>query len=330
MTTLEKRRQIERWAENVADCADGIDELKLNEIPPPRLGAETIPSERIETSRLSNYPSKSYPTTTVKAVPNPRLSPPRKEPHIVRVVVHPSSSEGSTRDRVASGPKRSRSARSPRRYVINTSGSSRSRRAYADSIDSSIRRRRSPPRSVRSRRSPSPARSSPRYHVIRRRIKIPPQPEPDVRSRNYSDERPRYYDEERYRRPETPIKPVRPRPKSMDARGMYYPRARSPEIKRTVIRCPSPDRMYYTVRNYRDEPPRRNISVRSRRADPYADGPRDDAAKRLSQLYDVEKLRSDRAREMYLDDGYDSRRRRRSFVYSPYDDDYYDDRRLDR
>lgn len=328
MASLEKKRQIERWALDVAECANGIDELRLSDILSPRT-AEPFSTERLSTSRLSKYPTKTYAPTNVKPVTTRLSPPPRKEPQIVRVVVQPSSSEGSAK----ALPERSRSARSPKRYVVNTSGSMR---AYADSIESSVRRRRSPPRSVRSRRSPSPAKSSPRYNVIRRIIKPPPPPEPETRSRYYSDDRSRFYDEDRLRRPMTPPKPSRPRPRSVDARAIYYSRPRSPETKRTVVRSPSTERTYYTTRTYRDEP-RRNVSVRSRGGGRYGDVidvPRDDgradAAKRLSQLYDdVDRLRAVPTRRTYPEE--DSRRRRRSFVYSHYDDyDDYDDRRLVR
>lgn len=325
MEAFEKRRQIERWALDVADCADGVDELRISDIPSPRT-ADPIPTEGLSTSRISNYPTKSYATTNIKPVTTRLSPPPRKEPQLVRVVVQASSSDGSAK----ANPKRSRSARSPRRYVVNTSGSSRSRRAYADSNESSVRRRRSPPRSVRSRRSPSPAKSSPKYSIVRRILKPAP-PEPEVRSRYYSDDRSRYYDEDRLRRPTTPPKPNRPRPRSVDARGAYYTRPRSPALNRIVVRSPSPERTYYTTRTYREDLPRRTISIRSRGGDRYADVidvPRDDArdsAKRLSQLYDdVDRLRAVMTRRTYPEE--DSRRRR-SFVYSPYDDyDDYDDR----
>jgi len=89
------------------------------------------------------------------------------------------------------------------------------------------------------------------------------------------------------------------------------------------MRSPSPKRVYYP-RTYRDELPRRTISVRSRGDDRYADemvadARADAAADRLNQLYDeVDRLRSSAPRMIYPED--EPMRRRRSFTIDDYDD----------
>jgi len=313
MASFDKRRQIERWALNVAACADSIDELTLSDASSPQR-AERRAGD-------SEFLQKSYTTAAVKPTTSIRLSPPprRKEPQVVRVALQASSSD----DSIGELPYQKRQTASSRPYVVNTSGSSRSRRAYAESLESSIRRRRSPPRSAPSRRSPSPARSPPRYNIVRRALRPSVPPDPDMPVRYYVDERPRYYEVERPRRLEAPIRPSRPRPRSADPRDLYYTRSPSPEVRRMIMRSPSPKRVYYP-RTYRDELPRRTISVRSRGDDRYADemvadARADAAADRLNQLYDeVDRLRSSAPRMIYPED--EPMRRRRSFTIDDYDD----------
>ena len=313
MASFDKRRQIERWALNVAACADSIDELTLCDPSSPQR-AERLPGD-------SEFLQKSYTTAAIKPTTSIRLSPPprRKEPQVVRVALQADSSDDSVREL----PYQKRQTASSGRYVVNTSGSSRSRRAYAESLESSTRRRRSPHRSVRSPRSPSPARSSPRYNVVRRVLRPSAPAESDMPARYYVDERPRYYEVERPRQFEAPSRPSRPRPRSADPRHLYYTRSPSPEVRRTIARSPSPKRIYYP-RTYRDELPRRTISVRSRGDERYADdivadARADAAADRLNQLYDeVDRLRSSVSRRIYPED--EPMRSRRSFTYDNYDD----------
>lgn len=305
MTSLEKRRQIQNWAQTVAACANGIDELRVNEPP------ETSGTDRSETT------AASYPTSI----------PPRKDPHVVRVIVRPSSSDGSIKSR-----DRSRGIiRSSRPLVVNdTSGStSRSRPAYADSQERIMRRQKSPTRTSMNRRPSTPPGIFTEY--ITRRIPRPARPEPETSRRYYVDERPRYSKEEQLRVPSMPSKPSRPRPRSEDSRRIYYPRQRSPPTQMTGVRNPSPQRTTY-MRVY-ESLPRRTASVRSRGDNRltrrWDEDDRSNSEQRLNQLYDdVDKLRFIDGRRVYSLG--DSRRRGRSFGYSSYDDydyDYYDNRR---
>jgi len=326
MNSLEKKRQIERWARNVAACANGIDELNVNEAPSQR-STQTSGTDRSETSATSYY-TTSRSRSTFKPVAS-TTPPPRKDPHTTRIVVQPSSSEGSAKIQ-----GRNRSIISSRPVVVNTSGStSRSKLAYAGSRESSAPRPKSPPRSSRDRHPTSPSGTYPKYNVIPRIIKPSP-PQIEISSRYYIDERPRRYKEEQLPIPSPPSKPSRPRPRSMDSRSIYYSRPRSPTPPRATMRSPPPQKTTY--RRVYDNLPRRTISVRGRsdacmvrRWEEEEVGP--NSARRLSELYDdVDKLRSIGARRVYPVD--DSRgRRRRSLEYSNYDDydyDYYDGRRL--
>jgi len=113
MTSPEKRRQIENWALTVAACANGIDELRVNEAP------VTSGTERSGTTATSYGTSIQH--GTIK---------PLRDSHVVRVVVQESSSEGSTRSR-----DRSREVRSSRPVVVSNISrpTSRSRPAYTGS-----------------------------------------------------------------------------------------------------------------------------------------------------------------------------------------------------
>ena len=308
MTSPEKRRQIQDWAQTVAACANGIDELKVNEAP------ATEPSETTATS---------YDTSIQRDAPKPR-----KDQHVVRVVVHPSSSDGSIQSR-----DRSRRLRSSRPVVINdTSGStSRSRPAYAASQESYVPKQKSPPRPSRNRTPPG---TYPKYNIVRRisTFSRPAPPEPETSSRPYVNERPSYYKEDQLRVPSKPSKPSRPRPHSMDSRNIYYPRPHSPRTQRAAVRSPSPPRRITYVRAY-DNLPRRTVSLRgggdARMTKRWEDDDRPNSEQPLNQLYDdVDKLRDIDARRVYPLG--DSGRRRRSFGYRSYDDygyDCYDHRR---
>jgi hypothetical protein len=328
MATLEERRRIERWRNEVATLSNGVAELHVRGgAEPAPVAVQTAPTTYTPISEPRLVPTlqknNSYPPTgrPAKHV-TLRRSPPHgittatrnSEPHIIRVIEHPSSSEDSL-DR----HRRRRSSRTEKSYPAVTAATTRSRPTanYATSRDGSERRsRRSPPltraRSIRSRRSPSPLK----YGIIRRVLKLP---ERESRRAHYDDS----YDE--YERPRRPMKPPRPRATSVDGRRAYYPPP-APRDDRQSMRDHEDSPYYYERRGPDRHYLGRSGTVRSsygnRRRDDWDDDRRA-APDRFNQLHDeADKTRSIGVRRLPPTDD-DRRPRRRSF----YDYDDYGSRR---
>ena len=325
MASPEQVRRIERWRDEVATLATDLDDIQISE--PPAVAAQGrryVPAPVTKTTPGVKFVSRSSVARPISPIPR---STPKKEPHVVRVILDPSSSEDSAH-RYTNRSRQPRNSRSERSYPIaNTTATTRSRPTahYATSREeagSDRRSRRSLPAAQAPRRSRSPA-----YSVIKRVLRLPRGDREHRRQGSRSSygqqqrhdfDEPEFGDRQIDDRPRPPPRPLRPRRPAdvqseyLDIEPNYPPITRRRDRDRdSDIRPSRPIRVsrdytptadgdpYY----FEQQPPRRNLGRSATVRNGYGgrDRDRDEGwpDDRFDRVYDeVEKMRQVGARRV--------------------------------